>query len=181
MNLLEAYLELLETCQGFKCYILAKTASLQFIFYQRPLSALYTSSVPKSVVFYFLTKSMIAVGDFRDVIPKVKFTYLKATEVPKINYEIQFAGELPKAIFNVSSLVILDLAYNEIEGSLPKDVCSLLSSLELFRLYSNRNSSRVGKSLQLGRIRYFIKQPCWINTRTDFQHLKLTKHDIHKQ
>ncbi|KAK2998001.1 hypothetical protein RJ639_026390 [Escallonia herrerae] len=53
------------------------------------------------------------------------------------------ASELPKAIFNVSSLVILDLADNEIEGSLPKDVCSLLSSLELFRLYSNRVSGEM--------------------------------------
>ncbi|KAK3017043.1 hypothetical protein RJ639_006255 [Escallonia herrerae] len=57
------------------------------------------------------------------------------------------ASELPKAIFNVSSLVILDLGYNEIEGSLPKDVCSLLSSLELFRLYSNRVSGKMPSPL----------------------------------
>lgn len=46
-------------------------------------------------------------------------------------------GNLPWTVFNISSLVELDLSMNEISGILPNDLCYLLPELELLGLGIN--------------------------------------------
>ncbi|KAK4492885.1 hypothetical protein RD792_000210 [Penstemon davidsonii] len=47
-------------------------------------------------------------------------------------------GELPATIFNISSLVSIDLVYNEISGIIPENICSQSAKLERLGLYRNR-------------------------------------------
>ncbi|KAK2975054.1 hypothetical protein RJ640_001696 [Escallonia rubra] len=55
-------------------------------------------------------------------------------------------GELPKTVFNISSLVSFDILDNEIAGSLPADLCYLLPMLERIGIGQNQFTGEIPPS-----------------------------------
>ncbi|KAK2982532.1 hypothetical protein RJ640_023748 [Escallonia rubra] len=61
----------------------------------------------------------------------------------------QFQGELPKTVFNISSLVRFGINSNEIAGSLPADLCYLLPMLKAIGFGVNQFTGEIPSSLPL--------------------------------
>jgi LRR receptor-like serine/threonine-protein kinase FLS2 len=57
------------------------------------------------------------------------------------------SGTIPSTIFNISSLRVIDLTFNLIFGSLPKNMCDHLPKLEFFSIYSNHFSGEIPSEL----------------------------------
>ncbi|KAK2965321.1 hypothetical protein RJ640_013784 [Escallonia rubra] len=60
---------------------------------------------------------------------------------------VSTAGELPRTVFNISSLVSFDIPNNEIAGSLPADLCYLLPMLEHINVGINQFTGEIPSSL----------------------------------
>ncbi|CAA2973717.1 Hypothetical predicted protein [Olea europaea subsp. europaea] len=56
-------------------------------------------------------------------------------------------GELPSAIFNISTLVDIDVSFNQIFGRFPNDPCHLSTKLEVFYLFNNQIYGQVPSSI----------------------------------
>ena len=56
-------------------------------------------------------------------------------------------GEIPEALFNISSLRIFDLPSNNLSGTLPSSMCCNLPSLEVISLSWNQLKGKIPSSL----------------------------------
>ena len=57
------------------------------------------------------------------------------------------SGTIPSTIFNMSSLKVLDLTFNGLFGSLPKNMCDHLPRLEMLLLSTNQLSGQIPSDL----------------------------------
>jgi len=56
-------------------------------------------------------------------------------------------GEIPFALFNISSLRDISLGSNNLNGTLPDEMCNQLPQLELFFLYNNFLEGTIPRSI----------------------------------
>jgi len=56
-------------------------------------------------------------------------------------------GEIPFSLFNISSLRVISLARNNLNGTLPNEMCHQLPQLEIFTLDGNHFEGAIPRSI----------------------------------
>jgi Leucine-rich repeat (LRR) protein len=58
-----------------------------------------------------------------------------------------YIGEIPLSLFNISSLIEINLDGNNLNGTLPHEMCNQLPQLEIFTLYGNHFEGAIPRSI----------------------------------
>lgn len=58
-----------------------------------------------------------------------------------------YTGEIPFSLFNISSLIVVDLDKNNLNGSLPQEMCHQLPQLAIFSVHANHFEGIIPRSI----------------------------------
>ncbi|KAK4398124.1 putative LRR receptor-like serine/threonine-protein kinase [Sesamum angolense] len=73
-----------------------------------------------------------------------------------LSFNYMLKGEVPSSIFNISTLKILDLSFNELFGNIPSSVTEGIPNLEILNLAFNQFSGSIPASISnLTKLRHF--------------------------